>query len=549
MLVQRSVLILAFVLTGALSATAQSPEPRQNEHSATSPSIPDPQLTAPAQSPIDATEQSGAPEAKPELSRELANPTQMDAAGKAEPSKDAGEQIDNKDAEHKATAPEASPEAAPSITGVKEPETDKRASEATENIKSDAPAHAGQSANQTDATTAKPDTLHQSDAVSVSPAAPDTAVESKATSDNPATVHESGDEKGTAQPAALQTQEAPNSTTQPSHPELAVVTGGGAFAQAYKQVVLEPFAAETGITISDASENGKSGDLLLLDGAELARRCSSGDLITLELPAISPTATGATAQDDYLDGALKPCGIAALAWSNLFVYDPAKFEKRSPRTVADVFDTRRFPGKRALPRDGRGLVEALLISDGVSAGDVYGVLETSDGANRVLKKLKSLGADVIWYEHLSEAIDLVREGKAAFAFTSNGHAFTEQARGGPLGFIWDGQILHPSFFAIPKSTSEEASAKELLAFASRPEQLASLVRQIPYGPMRRSAIAGAVGMRHAVTGQGIERFLPTAPDNLRTAVRFDPVWWDANADRIETVMRIARQGPPLPARP
>jgi putative spermidine/putrescine transport system substrate-binding protein len=143
----------------------------------------------------------------------------------------------------------------------------------------------------------------------------------------------------------------------------------------------------------------------------------------------------------------------------------------------------------------------------------------------------------------------VRQGKATIAFTSNGHAFVEQARNGSLGVIWDGEVLHPSYFAIPRSVSNEALAKEFIAFASRPEQLVGLVRQIPYGPMRRSAIAGALGVRHAVTGQELGPFLPTAPENLRTAVRFNPAWWEANAERIETALRIVRQGPPLPQRP
>jgi hypothetical protein len=67
--------------------------------------------------------------------------------------------------------------------------------------------------------------------------------------------------------------------------------------------------------------------------------------------------------------------------------------------------------------------------------------------------------------------------------------------------------------------------------------------------MRRSALAVALGMRHAVTGQEIGPFLPTAPENMRSAVRFDPVWWEANGGRMEATLRIARKGPPIPTRP
>ena len=336
---------------------------------------------------------------------------------------------------------------------------------------------------------------------------------------------------------------------EPKKPELAVMTGGGAFAEAYRKTVLEPFAKQNDVTVT--ATDGAAGDLLLLDALQLDRRCTAGDLMGLESSELLPSAASSSGNSsDFLDGAVKPCGIAPLAWSHLFVFDPAKFDKRAPRAIADILDVRRYPGKRALPMNGRGLAEALLVADGVPAADVYRVLESSDGLNRIIKILKKdLGTHIVWYERLPEAIALLRSGEASIAFTSNGHAFTEQARGGPLGLIWDGQVLHAAYLAIAKSTHSANEAKALVAFASRPEQLTDLVREIPYGPMRRAGISAAEAARHAVTGQELGPFLPTAPDNMRTAVRFDPIWWDANKERMEAALGIARQGPPAPPLP
>ncbi len=526
MLPLRLILISAFMLAGALTATAQSPEPGQSAPSAPSQSTAEPESTQPAQSPLETVHPESETAAPIPSGTAEATPAQADPTSEAATAKREDTQVEPKDADTQGvgspaeTAPDTA-QSAPTTSGAP---SGKTAIETTTEEKTNAPEPSSEATN-----------------------GPDTKANAPAASSGSDTPAAASDDAKAAAPEV--TPATPEATAAAHHPTLAVDTGGGAFAQAYKQVVLEPFEAKTGVTLRDAPGEGTTGDLLLLDAAELARRCASGELISLELSGLNPTATAPAAPDDYLNGALKPCGIAALSWSNLFVYDPAKFERRAPRTVADVFDTRRYPGKRALPRDGRGLVEALLVADGVAPGDVYSVLETSDGINRILKRLKSLGANIVWYEQLSDAIALVREGKAAIAFTSNGHAFIEQARSGALGLIWDGQVLHASYFAIPKSTSDEASAKELVAFATRPEQLAGLVRQIPYGPMRRSAITSALGLRHAVTGQELGPYLPTAPENLRTAVRFDPVWWGSNLERIESALRIVRQGPPLPARP
>ncbi len=380
------------------------------------------------------------------------------------------------------------------------------------------------------------------------------AIPSQAAGEEPAAQPDAAKSAATETPAPLTEAAtpapAPVEPSPPPKPKLAVAVGGGAFAQAYRQLVLDPFSSESGVEITETGDANATSDIVMLDAAELARRCGKGDLVKLEIAAFSPNAASpASARDDFLDGALKPCGVASFAWSNLFVYDPAKFERRAPRSLEDVLDAKRYPGKRALPRDGRGLVEALLVADGVAPGDVYRVLETADGISRILKKMRALGSDVVWYDRVSEAIGLVRSNKATIAFTSNGHAFTGQARSGRLGLIWDGQVLHPSYFAISKSAGEPDQAMKLLALSSRPEKLAAIVREIPYGPMRRSALAVALGMRHAVTGQEIGPFLPTAPENMRSAVRFDPVWWEANGGRMEATLRIARKGPPVPTRP
>ncbi|MCB1527347.1 MAG: extracellular solute-binding protein [Hyphomicrobiaceae bacterium] len=347
------------------------------------------------------------------------------------------------------------------------------------------------------------------------------------------------------QPSPQQAVEKPAAAPE----KLSVATGSGAFSQAYQRVVLMPFAKNTGIEVDAATtDQGRPGDVVMLDAASLADRCGKDELLSLDIAELQPNAPPPGAADDFLDGALKPCGIAAMSWSNLFVYDPGSFKKRAPSTVSDVFDTRRYQGKRALPADGHGLFEALMVAEGVSPDSVYATLETGDGLMRALQRLKALGNDIVWYDSPSKAIHLIRSGDATIALTSNGHAFIEQARTGPLGLIWDGQSLHLSYFAIPKTASDKERAKQFVAFASGPQQLAALARQIPYGPTRRSAIAGTVGMRHAVTGQDLEPFLPTAPQNLREAVRFDPVWWKQNSARMTAAIDIVRHGPPLPTR-
>lgn len=334
----------------------------------------------------------------------------------------------------------------------------------------------------------------------------------------------------------------------PPRRELHVAAGAGAFMEAYDKHVLKPFSERAGIDVRPLTSSDRaSADLLFIDAATLVRKCAAGELVQLEAARVVPAGSGGAVREDFLDGGVTPCGIAAFAWSSLFVFEPSAFEKRQPRSLADVFDLKRFPGKRALPADGRGLFEALLIADGVAPDAVYRELESADGMRRALRRLGQFQGHIVWYDAAGDAVARLRKGEVAFALTTNGHAFVQSVRSGPLGLIWDGQVLNVEYMAIRQQSGDVATAQELLVFATAPEQLAAVAREMPYGPMRKSAIA--MTSRHAVTGRELAPFLPTASDNLRTAVTFDPAWWEKNRERLGEALTIARRGPPVPTRP
>lgn len=332
-------------------------------------------------------------------------------------------------------------------------------------------------------------------------------------------------------------------TLAPAKPKVRIAALQGAYAAAYDSAVLKPFTRQTEIEIATGS-GSDSLDVVALDAGELGRKCEAGDL--RELSATRTAETGASAQD-FLDGALQRCGTATFAWSQVFVADPLKFAKRPPRSMKDVFNTRNFPGKRALPRSARGVLEAAIMADGVAPGDVYARLATEAGMQLALSQITAIGNDIVWYDNAAEALDLLRAGTVTVALTTNTRAFLDIARRGPLGIVWDGQVYDVEYLAIPAKAANAAEAERLIQFATSTERLAAVARQIPYGPMRRSAIK-VVGT-HAVTGEGMAPYLPTSEANLAGAVRFDPVWWRDNAERVASAVAAAYEmrGKSIPA--
>lgn len=398
-----------------------------------------------------------------------------------------------------------------------------------------------------DAATAAPQATPDT-ATAIAPAAEPPA-QSEAKSEPAAGPPDSGPTAtGTASEPQTEAPAAVAATAPQAPPQVRVPLGTGAYAAAYEAAVLKPFTSATGIEVARPDKSGGTDarDVVSVDAAELERGCASGalrDVSTIEGLAIPA--------DELVEATAKRCGVATLAWSSIFVFDKDSFASRAPRSLKDVFNAKSFPGKRALPRDGRGVLEAALIAEGVAPADVYSRLATEDGLRQALDEVASLGSSIAWYDEADDAIELLRSGTASIALTSNSRAFFDAARRGPLEFIWDGQVYDVDYLALPAKGGSPASAERFVAFAAAPPQLAAIARQIPYGPMRRSALP-LVG-RHAATGEKLGPFLPTSDENLATAVRFDPAWWRVNAANVASAIRDAtmRTGgtpPPLPMR-
>ena len=83
-----------------------------------------------------------------------------------------------------------------------------------------------------------------------------------------------------------------------------------------------------------------------------------------------------------------------------------------PRTPgwADFWDVAKYPGKRGLHRGVRGNLEFALIADGVSPGDVYKVLATSEGVDRAFRKLDQLKPYIVWWQDDAEAARILASG-------------------------------------------------------------------------------------------------------------------------------------------
>jgi putative spermidine/putrescine transport system substrate-binding protein len=335
---------------------------------------------------------------------------------------------------------------------------------------------------------------------------------------------------------------------------LSIATWGGAYGQSQEIAFFEPFAKETGTKIAMEIYDGSlAGIRQMIDGsgapvdvvdvsaATLGALCDDGLLEMIETSSLGSAPGGGSVAEDFFSGALSSCGVASMAWSTAIAYDRRAFPKNAPASIAALLDTKTFPGKRALPDGPRYTLELALLADGIPPESVYSELATQAGADRAFAALDRIKDDIVWWDEAQQSIEWLMEKKVAMAASYSGRIFRAAVgQRQRLGVIWDGQIYDLDLWAIPKGAKNKAAAMRFIAFATEPERLAAQARLIAYGPMRKSALE-LVG-QHPVINVDMKDFLPTAPDNFKTALRFDDAWWTQHGEALKKRFEAWRAG-------
>ena len=320
--------------------------------------------------------------------------------------------------------------------------------------------------------------------------------------------------------------------------DLTVVGWGGALSAAQEQAMETPFAAKAGISIISEVYNGglaqvkaqiESGnvtwDVLDAEMADAELGCAEGLLEEISTSDLAPGSDGSKPEDDFFPSAIHDCGVAAYVWANVFAYDQQKFPNGGPESIADLFDTAKYPGKRALRKSPRANLEWALMADGVAVDDVYEVLSEREGVDRAFKMLDKVKENTIWWEAGAQPPQLLADGEVAITSAYNGRLFNAIVKEGqPFTIVWDGQVWDYGAYIIPKGAPNKDRALEFIRFATAPQQLANLTDHISYGPARSSGVS--------LVPESMGVHLPTSPENFEGSLRQSAVFWTDYGDQL-----------------
>ncbi len=184
--------------------------------------------------------------------------------------------------------------------------------------------------------------------------------------------------------------------------DLTVVSWGGNYQDGQREIYFKPFAEKTGKPLLDEAWDGGIGvlqakvkagapnwDAVQVEAEELALGCSDGLYEKIDWNKMG-------GKDKFLKSAVSDCGVGAIVWSTAIAYNGDKL-KDGPKSWADFWDVKKFPGKRSLRKGAKYTLEFALMADGVPKEKVYDVLSTPEGVDRAFKKLDELKPYIVWW--------------------------------------------------------------------------------------------------------------------------------------------------------
>jgi putative spermidine/putrescine transport system substrate-binding protein len=254
-------------------------------------------------------------------------------------------------------------------------------------------------------------------------------------------------------------------------------------------------------------------DLSLVDGPTLAAGCHGQMLVKLDWSSLG--------RDRFLPQAASDCGAGAYISATVLAWDRDKLQA-SPGW-ADFWDIAKHPGRRGLKKCARGNLEIALLADGVSVGDIYRTLRSSDGVDRAFRKLDQLKPYIEWWDQPTQPAQALASAKVLL--TSAPAAALPMGSKSHIGLQWIGSLGEVASWAIVRGATHPRGALAAIGVATDPARQAIFAKATNLGPSTRPGLALLPADQRAQD--------PALPANIQAGLPIDEGFWLDNGDKLE----------------
>ncbi|GGD73289.1 ABC transporter substrate-binding protein [Caballeronia grimmiae] len=309
--------------------------------------------------------------------------------------------------------------------------------------------------------------------------------------------------------------------------QIVVSDPGGPYTTAYREAFYDPFERATGIKVVSVARESQP---VAQFAAMVQTKNYVWDVTTLTLSAdipyleskglLEPIGLKPTEFPDVMPEAITPNWLGVDVYSTVLAYRADKFKDNGPKSWADFWDVKKFPGRRSLRRSPLDTLEQALLADGVPLDKLYPL-----DVDRAFKSLDKIKPHIsIWWTSGAQAMQAIQSGDVDLISTWNGRAQAAKDAGAPVTIVWNQGLYSIEGWGIPKGTPRADAAKQFVRFCADAKRQALLTRTLAYGPTNKRAFDTISKERAPL--------LPTAPDNIKEMKLPSPQWWEANRQTV-----------------
>ena len=313
-------------------------------------------------------------------------------------------------------------------------------------------------------------------------------------------------------------------TTAMAQETVTIASWGGAYQDAQSKALFEPGEANTGIIVKQETFNGMADvrlqvntgqvtfDIVTPSSGSAARGAAEGLFEKLDYNLIDVSEFYPNLYTDYC--------VGAVVFSTVFAWNTETYGDNGPKNWADFFDVKKFPGKRAYRGTVAGALEPAIMADGVAIEDVYKVLDSEEGIERALNKIRELKPhiDVFWNSGAQHA-QLMKDGEVDMTTGWNGRFDVARGDGAKVKYTFNQALLDYDCFGIPKGAPNRDTAMKFIAEISKAEYQDDMPKYITYSPTNAAAYeTGEIDAATAAT-------LPSSPQNVALQLPISLEWY------------------------
>lgn len=291
---------------------------------------------------------------------------------------------------------------------------------------------------------------------------------------------------------------------------------GGAYQEAEKVSYCEPFAKATGATVVQdgpmnvakframASSGTPDWDVVDITGGFLEVAAKDGLLEKIDPKLVTLSRIDPRFVHEY--------GVGCIVWSYNLGYSTVAFSGETPKTWADLFDLKKFPGKRTLLDQPVASLEVALLADGVAPDKLYPL-----DADRAFKKLSEIKGQTVFWTTNSQSQQLFVDREVVAGIILNGRVYDAAQKGAKIALSWEQNIQAVDYLVVPKGSKNRAAAMRLIDTMTVAENQAKVAAMIAYSPTNVEA--------YKSIDPKLEPWLCTTPENTKKGFVMSQLYW------------------------